>query len=153
MLDADDLLTSWSRALPGRRRGRLYDRCHAEPRCHRLGATPTTGGNAGNVTVEIDGTNLAATDTVSLTSGSTTIDASAIDFVERQPDLRHVQPVRAKTGDYTVRVQQGTDSITAQTPFQVVAASPGDTRREPQCAAVCALGPDRNHRHRLLEPE
>ena len=53
-----------------------------------------SGGNAGNVTVDIDGTNFGPSATASLTLGAATINASAIDFVERQPDVRHLQRQR-----------------------------------------------------------
>ena len=43
--------------------------------------SPYSGGNAGNVTVEIDGTNFTPAATASLTLGGTTINASSIDFV------------------------------------------------------------------------
>ena len=44
-------------------------------------ATPWTGGNGGNVTIEIDGANFTTQTTASLTLGTTTIPATSIDFV------------------------------------------------------------------------
>ena len=54
--------------------------------------SPASGGNAGNVTVEIDGTNFTPTATATLTLGGTTINATAIDFVSAEPDVRHLRP-------------------------------------------------------------
>ena len=43
--------------------------------------TPYTGGNAGNVTIEIHGANFTPTVTASLTLGCVTINAASINFV------------------------------------------------------------------------
>jgi RHS repeat-associated protein/uncharacterized repeat protein (TIGR01451 family) len=81
------------------------------------------GGNAGNVTVEIDGANLTPTTTASLTLGSTIINTSAIDFVNASQVYATFNLAGAAAGNYTLAVQQGSQSATAATPFQVAAAS------------------------------
>jgi hypothetical protein len=63
--------------------------------------SPKSGGNAGNVTVEIDGTNLATTDTASLVLGSTTINASAIDFVSASRIYATFSLSGAAAGNYS----------------------------------------------------
>ena len=66
---------------------------------------PTSGGNGGNVTVEIDGTNFAANDTVGLTLGSTTIYSSSIDFVSASQMYATFNLSAAASGSYTLSVQ------------------------------------------------
>ena len=68
----------------------------------RFGLSPASGGNAGNVTLEIDGTNLAPADTASLTLGTTTIDASAIDFVNASQIYATFDLTGAAAGNYTL---------------------------------------------------
>ena len=87
--------------------------------------SPASGGNAGNVTVEIDGTNFAPTATATLTLGGTTINATAIDFVSASQIYATFNLAGATAGNYTLSVQQGSQSVTAPTSFQVVAATPG----------------------------
>ena len=59
----------------------------------------------------------------------------------------------AAAGNYTLSVQQGSQSVTAPTPFQVVAASRGHAERQPQRAAVRPLRADRHDRHHLHQPD
>jgi RHS repeat-associated protein len=89
------------------------------------GTTPASGGNAGNVTVEIDGVNFSPTTTASLTLGGTPLAASAIDFVSASQLFATFNLAGAALGAYTLSVQQAGQSITAPTPFQVVAATTG----------------------------
>ncbi|MHB1561134.1 MAG: beta strand repeat-containing protein [Isosphaeraceae bacterium] len=84
--------------------------------------SPASGGNAGNVTVAIDGTNLAPTDTFSLTNGSTTLTATAIDFVSASQIYATFDLAGAAPGEDILSVQQGSQAVTAPTSFQVVAA-------------------------------
>jgi RHS repeat-associated protein len=83
------------------------------------------GGNAGNVTIEIDGTIFTSSTTASLTLGSATINASAIDFVSASQLFATFNLTGAAVGNYTLKVQRGASSATAPTPFQVVSANPG----------------------------
>jgi RHS repeat-associated protein len=88
-------------------------------------ATPATltGGNAGNATVEIDGTNFAPGITASLTHGGTTISSSAIDFVSASQIFATFNLNGAAPGGYTLAVQQGAQSATVLAPFEVTAAA------------------------------
>ncbi|HQU43589.1 MAG TPA: hypothetical protein PK867_12310, partial [Pirellulales bacterium] len=83
-----------------------------------------SGGNAGNVTMEIDGANFTATTTASLSLGGTTIDSSAVDFVSPSQLFATFNLSGAAAGAYTLKVTQGAQSATAAATFQVVAASP-----------------------------
>ena len=69
--------------------------------------SPYSGGNAGNVTIEIDGTNFTPSATASLTLGGTTINASAIDFVNASQIFATFNLAGAAVGSYTLKVQQG----------------------------------------------
>src|SRR5439155_2290134 len=84
-----------------------------------------SGGNAGTVTVEIDGTNFTPQATASLTLGTTTISASAVNFVSASQLFATFNLTGAAAGSYTLSVRQGGQSVTAPTPFQVTAATPG----------------------------
>ena len=86
--------------------------------------SPASGGNAGNVTVEIGGTNFAPTATASLTLGGTTFNATAVDFVSASQMYATFDLAGATAGSYTLSVRQGSQSLTAPTSFQVVAATP-----------------------------
>jgi RHS repeat-associated protein len=81
---------------------------------------PASAGNAGNATVEIDGTNFTAQTGASLTMGATTINASAIDFISASQIFATFNLSGAVVGNYTLAVQQGAQSATAPTMFQVV---------------------------------
>ena len=85
--------------------------------------SPNSGGNAGNVTIEIDGTNFTPAATASLTLGGTTIDASAMDFVNASQMFATFNLAGAAVGNYALSVQQGAQSVTAPSTFQVVAAN------------------------------
>ncbi len=86
------------------------------------GISPYSGGNASNVTIEIDGANFTPQTTASLTLGKTTINASAIDFVSGSQLFAtfNLGLSEATVGNYTLSVQQGAESATAPTKFQVV---------------------------------
>jgi RHS repeat-associated protein/uncharacterized repeat protein (TIGR01451 family) len=88
-----------------------------------LGAT--SGGNAGNVTVEIGGANFTPDITAGLTLGSQTITAAAIDYVSASQIFATFNLTGATVGSYTLSVQQGAQSATAPVPFQVTTASTG----------------------------
>jgi RHS repeat-associated protein len=79
------------------------------------------GGNAGNVTIEIDGTNFAPAASATLTLGSNTITASAIDFVTSSQIFATFNLSGVAAGSYTLKLQQGANSATAPIRFQVVA--------------------------------
>ena len=111
--------------------------------------SPYSGGNAGNVTIEIDGTNFTPAATASLTLGGTTINASAIDFVNASQIFATFNLAGAAVGNYTLSVQQGAQSVTAPSTFQVVAANPRLAERGARHAAVHPLRADRHHRHHL----
>ena len=75
-------ITSWPTAFPGAAATAGYTLTATQTAALTVsGHSPASGGNAGNVTIEIDGTNFTPTATASLTLGGTTITASAIDFV------------------------------------------------------------------------
>jgi RHS repeat-associated protein/uncharacterized repeat protein (TIGR01451 family) len=80
------------------------------------------GGNAGNVTVEIDGANFTPGTTANLTLGGTTIPYTAIDFVSASQLYATFNLKGAVPGNYTLGVQQGLQSATASALFQVEAA-------------------------------
>ncbi|HUY34489.1 MAG TPA: carboxypeptidase regulatory-like domain-containing protein, partial [Pirellulales bacterium] len=82
------------------------------------------GGNAGNVTIEIDGENFTRGATASLTLAAATLNATAIDFVNASQLFATFNLVGAAAGAYTLSVQQGAQSATAPTTFHVVAANP-----------------------------
>ncbi len=85
----------------------------------------TSGGNAGNVTVAIDGTNLAPLDTATLTLGSKSIAASSIDFVSASQIFATFDLDGASVGNYTLSVEQGSQALRATTSFHVIAAAVG----------------------------
>ena len=85
-----------------------------------------SGGNGGEVTVEIDGANFTPQAAASLTLGATTINASSIEFVSGSRIFATFDLAGAFVGDYALHVQQGAQSATAAAPFHVVAASQND---------------------------
>ena len=89
------------------------------------GLSTNSGGNAGNLTVGIEGTNLAAGDTAVLTMGGTTISSSSIDFVSASQIYGTFDLQGATVGNYTLSVHQGGEAVTAPSPLQVVAAAAG----------------------------
>ncbi len=86
------------------------------------GIGATSGGNAGNVTVEIDGTNFTAAAAASLTLNGNTINASAVNFASASQIFATFNLTGAAVGAYTLTVQQGQQAATAPTTFQVTAA-------------------------------
>ncbi len=94
-----------------------------------LGVSATSlssAGNAGDVTVEVDGTNFAANVSANLTLGATTISATAIDYVNGSKFFATFNLSGAAVGSYAFNVVQGVQSVAAPTPFQVVSAAAGD---------------------------
>jgi RHS repeat-associated protein len=89
------------------------------------GISSYSGGNAGNVTIEINGTNLTPSTTASLTLGTTTINAAAIDYVSASRIYVTFNLTGASAGSYILSVQQGTQSTTEPNPFKVMAAHTG----------------------------
>ena len=86
--------------------------------------SPYTGGNAGNATIEIDGANFAPSATATLALDGTTIDDSAMDFVNASQMFATFNLAGAAVGNYTLTVQQGAQTATATHAFQVIAANP-----------------------------
>ena len=89
------------------------------------GSSSYAGGNGGYITIEIDGTNFTSSATATLTVGSTTISASSIDFVSADQIFATFNLAGAATGNYTLAVQQGGQSVAAPAPLQVVPAVAG----------------------------
>ncbi|MDR3663972.1 MAG: RHS repeat-associated core domain-containing protein, partial [Mycobacterium sp.] len=87
--------------------------------------SPSSGGNAGNVTIEIDGTNFTPSTTAGLTLGGTTLSASAIDFVSASQLYATFNLAGTATGGYTLSLKQGNASVSAPGTFSVSAAVPG----------------------------
>ena len=87
--------------------------------------SPAAGGNAGNVTIEIDGTNFTPATTASLTLGGVTLNASAIDFINASQLFATFNLAAAAAGNYTLSVKQGPQSTPASATFGVVAANSG----------------------------
>lgn len=86
-------------------------------------AAPYTGGNAGNVTIEIDGANFDSDITASLTLGATTLNAISIDYVSAAQVFATFNLSGAAVGTYTLAVSSVGQTAVAPTPFQVTAAS------------------------------
>jgi RHS repeat-associated protein len=89
------------------------------------GLSTTSGGNAGNLTVGIAGTNFAPTATPALTLGASTIPAAAIDYVNASQIYATFDLKGATVGSYTLGIHQGGQVVTATSPIQVVAATAG----------------------------
>ena len=88
------------------------------------GIGASSGGNAGNMTIEIDGANFPSTATATLTLvGTTTHRRLGHRFRQRQSLFATFSLAGAATGNYTLKVQQGTLSATAPTTFQVTSSS------------------------------
>lgn len=85
--------------------------------------SPSSAGNGGSATVEIDGSNFLATAAASLTLASATIHASSIHLVNASQIFATFDLTGAATGSYALTVQQGAATATTATPFQVVPAS------------------------------
>ena len=84
-----------------------------------------------------------------LTLGGSTIPASSIDFVSASQIYATFNLTGAAAGNYTLSVQQGSQAVTAPTPFQVVAATAGTLSVSLSVPQVRPLGADRHHRHHL----
>ena len=80
------------------------------------------GGNAGNVTMEIDGTNFTPNTTATLTGPGGTITAS-IDYVNASQVFATFNLKGAATGDYTLTVKDGIQTVTGPSLFTVYAGS------------------------------
>ena len=113
------------------------------------GTTPSSGGNAGNVTVAIAGANFTPGTTASPTSCSTTIGAAAIDFVSASQLFFTFNLGGQAAGSYTPkRDARGPRSIIApKCLFPGGGRQSGRAAHRPQHAAVRAPRPDRHHRH------
>ncbi len=85
--------------------------------------SPDSGGAYGTVTIEIDGTNFSPAITASLTQGTTTLNAMAIDFASASQVFATFRLANAPVGSYSVTVRQGGESATGSTAFQVVVAT------------------------------
>jgi RHS repeat-associated protein len=84
---------------------------------------PGAGGDHGTVTVEIDGTNFSPSTTATLTLGATTIDATTIYFANANQVFATFPLEGQALGSYTLKVQDGTQLVTAPTLFAVVGAT------------------------------
>ena len=89
-------------------------------------AMPYTGGNGGNSTIEIDGANFSLNTTASLTLGSATIDASAVQFINSSRIFTTFNLSGAKVGNYALQVIDGAQTVTAPSTFRVTAANTGN---------------------------
>ncbi len=90
------------------------------------GIGATSGGNAGNVTIEIDGTNFTTAASASLSFNGNTINASSIKFASASQIFATFNLTGAAVGAYTLKVQQGQQTATAPSTFQVTAAEPSN---------------------------
>ncbi|MGO9922159.1 MAG: beta strand repeat-containing protein, partial [Isosphaeraceae bacterium] len=85
-----------------------------------------SGGNAGNVTVKIDGTNFSRNTTASLSLGGAPINSASIYYQNASQIFATFDLTGAAVGSYTLNVQVGPNSATAPTKFNVVPASTGE---------------------------
>lgn len=83
------------------------------------------GGNSGQVTIEIDGTNFTPDATASLTLNGTVFHAVSVEYISASQIFATFDLNGAIAGGYTVGVQAGANSATSPTPFQVIQANPG----------------------------
>ena len=89
-------------------------------------STPYAGGNGGNLTIPITGTNFAAGTTARLSLGGTTIDATSVYWKSASEiyatfDLAGVSP-----GDYTLTVSSGSQQVTVPGTVAVTQATTGN---------------------------
>ena len=84
------------------------------------------GGNAGRVTIKIEGGGFTPSTIASLVSGGTSLDATFVDF--RNPSLIYAtfDLVGRAVGFHDVRVRDGANSNSSAGAFQVVAGGEGD---------------------------
>ncbi|MCY2987649.1 MAG: hypothetical protein NTY19_07265, partial [Planctomycetota bacterium] len=94
------------------------------------------GSNAAGATIEIDGTNFAPDVTASLTLGVTILNATAVNYVSASKIYATFDLFGAAPGFYTVMVQQGTQSATASSPFEVRAPLVGGGPALPSAALI-----------------
>jgi YD repeat-containing protein len=93
-----------------------------------VSAPPTayTGGNGGNVTVPILGTNFSPSTTASLTLGGTTINAASVYYQSAGEIYATFDLNGAAPGNYTLAAQDGSQTATAPGTFQVAPATTGN---------------------------
>jgi RHS repeat-associated protein len=84
---------------------------------------PYKGGNSGNLTIEIDGTNFTPGVTASLKLGGTTITDTTIDYVSASRFYATFNLTGATAGNYTLTVTASGQSVTSPATVQVVAAT------------------------------
>jgi RHS repeat-associated protein len=89
-------------------------------------SAPYVGGNGGNLTIPIAGTNFSRDATASLSLGGTTIKATSIYYVSASQIYATFNLKGAATGNYALSVQSGSQQVTAPTTVAVVAATTGD---------------------------
>ncbi len=89
-------------------------------------STPYTGGNGGNLTIPIAGTNFPRNVTASLSLGGTTIDAASIDYQSSSEIYATFNLAGAATGNYALQLASGSQQVTAPTTVAVVAATTGN---------------------------
>jgi hypothetical protein len=89
-------------------------------------STPYAGGNGGNLTLDIKGTNFTPSTTASLSLGATTIDAASIFYQSASEIYVTFDLQGAATGNYTLSVQDGSEGATAPTTVSVVPATTGN---------------------------
>ena len=84
-----------------------------------------SGGNGGNVTIEIEGANFTPNITASLTLNGTTISATTIDYVSASQIYGTFDLNGVAAGAYTLKATSGAKTATAPASFQVEAATNG----------------------------
>jgi RHS repeat-associated protein len=84
------------------------------------------GGNGGNVTIDVHGSNFSRQTTASLGLGTTTIKATSIYYQSASELFATFNLVGAAVGSYTLTVQDGGNTASAPTAFPVVAATTGN---------------------------
>jgi YD repeat-containing protein len=86
-----------------------------------------TGGNGGNLTLDIKGTNFSSNTTASLSLSGNTINATSIYFQSASEIYATFNLTGAATGNYTLTVQNGSEQATSPTTVAVVAATMGNS--------------------------
>jgi RHS repeat-associated protein len=82
----------------------------------------STGGNGGNVTIEIDGNNLTRDTTATLTLAGNVLNATTIEYSSASQIFATFDLMGATVGSYDVAVHAGINTSTAASRFQVTAA-------------------------------
>ncbi len=98
--------------------------------------SPYPGGNAGNVTVEIDGTNFTPAATASLTLAAPPSMPPSIDFVSASQIFATFDLAGAAVGNYTLSVHQGSQVGDGAEHRSRWWPPPGLAERQPEHAAV-----------------